>query len=281
MKERFLHGKKRGVVGYQLLFALVGVMLANPVWGQPAEFAGKTIHICDDGGEWPPYSYYKRVNEKPTEETIGFSVDVIRAILSKYDIPFTLELLPWKRCQSEVLRGTNYQMFLSGSKNPTREKNYHLSEPYYSSTPYYFWSKKHHPEGLDINTPTDLAHYQLGGVRGYGYSLLKKLNVDLSAMDAGASDIKALIIKLHRGRVDVFQEEWEILVGMSAIGVYDLTNDADLGRSPLPGADETQYYMMFTKQQPVGLALKTLIDRELILMKQSGRLETMFKKYLD
>lgn len=281
MRERFLTENKIGGVGHQVLLVLVGVMLANPVGAQPAELAGKIIHICDDGGEWPPYTYYKRVQEKPTEETIGFSVDVIREIFSKHGIDFTLELLPWKRCQSEVLRGTNYHMFLSGSKNPTREKNYHLSEPYYSATPYYFWSNKHHPEGLDINAPTDLANYQLGGVRGYGYSLLKELNVDLSAMDDGANDIRALIIKLHRGRIDVFQEEWEILVGMSAIGVYDFTNDADLGRSPLPGADETPFYMMFTKQQPLGLALKTLIDRELILMKQSGRLETMFKKYLD
>ncbi len=100
-------------------------------------------------------------------------------------------------------------------------------------------------------------------------------------MDVGANDIRALVIKLHRGRVDVFQGDWEILVGMSAIGVYDFMNDSDLGRSPLPGANETQYYMMFTKQQPVGLALKNLIDRELILMKESGLLETMFRKYLD
>jgi len=38
------------------------------------DLKGKTISICDDGAEWPPYTYYKRVDGKKSKEIIGFSV---------------------------------------------------------------------------------------------------------------------------------------------------------------------------------------------------------------
>jgi len=56
------------------------------------DLRGKTINICDDGAEWPPYTYYKRVNGEATKELVGYSVDVIREIFSKHGIEFTLKI---------------------------------------------------------------------------------------------------------------------------------------------------------------------------------------------
>lgn len=125
-----------------ITLAFMAVLIASTLSAQPVTLRGKTISICDDGAEWPPYTYYKRVNEKKTRELVGYSVDVIREILDKHGIKFKLKLLPWKRCKQEMDKGEKYQMFLSGGLNPGRVKAYYITQPYYFTTIYCFWSKK-------------------------------------------------------------------------------------------------------------------------------------------
>ena len=283
MRACFITRNKRSVIKYQILVILTWLIVMNPVKAQdqPPELVGKDIHICDDGGEWAPFTYFMRNNGVKTKKIVGYSVDVIQQIFSKYKISYTLKLLPWKRCLSGVEKGTKYDMLLSASKNREREKKFVISESYYVTTPHYYWSKKHHPKGLDIKVPTDMNNYKIGTVRGFANSLLVKHNVDVSKMDDGASNMKALVKKLHLGRIDVFEEGWEILVGMSATGFYDFVHDKDLGRAQFPRAEKNKYYMMFTKQNSVGSALKKIFDREFTLMKASGEFNKMLNKYMQ
>ena len=64
LRAYFMTRNKRSVIKYQLLVILTGLIVMNPVLAQglPPELAGKTIHICDDGGEWAPFTYFKRNN---------------------------------------------------------------------------------------------------------------------------------------------------------------------------------------------------------------------------
>lgn len=265
----------------RLIVLCFSLLVADFIFAQQAPLANEIIRVCDDGAEWPPYTYYKRDKGKRTNELVGFSVEVVKKVFHKHNIKFHLSIIPWGRCQSLVEKGTEYQMFLSGTTNPTRIKKYLISQPYYSTSSYYFWSKRYHPNGLNIKVATDLSRYQIGGVMGYGNSLLKKLKVDLSGMDSGAKDLKALVTKLHSGRVDVFLEEREIVVGLTSIGVYDFTNDPLLGRALVPEAEETNYHMMFTKLNPIGLTLMSLVNQELTSMKRSGELAKILKKYVN
>ena len=143
MRACFITRNKRSVIKYQILVILTWLIVMNPVLvqAQPPELAGKTIRICDDGGEWAPFTYFMRNNGVKTNKIVRFSVDVIQQIFAKYKIPYTSDLPPWKRCLSGVEKGTKYDMFLSGVKNPEREKKYHISESYYVTTPHYYWSK--------------------------------------------------------------------------------------------------------------------------------------------
>jgi polar amino acid transport system substrate-binding protein len=271
----------------QLIYIFVGCLIAGTLSAQSVNLKGKTISICDDGAEWPPYTYYERVNGKKTEELVGYSVDVIREIFTKYGIKFTLAIIPWQRCQNEVDIGTKYQMFLSGGLTPGRIKRYHISQPYYFTNSYYFWSKKNHPNGLDISNKSvkaalwDLMNkYKMGSLIGYGMGRTKSLGLDTSKVDTGAKDYKALKGKILKGRVDNFQESMEVLSGLAAIGATDIVNDPDIAYAPLPGTTPRGYQMMFTKQQKIGLQLRDLVDREITQMRAIGRLDELMKKYI-
>ena len=271
----------------QLIYIFVGCLIASTLSAQSVNLKGKTISICDDGAEWPPYTYYERVNGEKTEELVGYSVDVIREIFTKYGIKFTLAIIPWQRCQNEVDIGTKYQMFLSGGLNPGRIKRYHISQPYYFTKLYYFWSKKNHPNGLDISNKSlkaalwDLMNkYKMGNIIGYGMGQSKSLGLDTSKVDTGAKDYKALKSKILKGRVDNFQESMEVLSGLAAIGTTDIVNDPDIAYAPLPHATPRGYQMMFTKQKKIGLQLRDLVDREITQMRAIGRLDELMKKYI-
>lgn len=54
----------------------------------------KSLKICDDGEEWPPYVYYKRINNEKSKEVVGYSVDYLKRVLEPKGISFTIDLIP-------------------------------------------------------------------------------------------------------------------------------------------------------------------------------------------
>ena len=242
-------------------------------------FAGdihdRTIHIADDSAEWPPYTYYKRINGKKSDEIVGFSVDVIRDIFNNNNINFTITFLPWKRALLEVENGKQYQMLLSGSYSRERDKKYYLSKGYYSTTVYYFYSKKHHPDGMVINSTSDLKKYNIAGLRGYNYESYGINNHDIYKR---LNNYNSLIPFLHANRCDLFLDIIELMSGYSQIGKNYL-GDKDLAYAPAEGILPAIFQMMITKNE-LGKELKRIIDKGINRLEKSGRLAEMKKKYL-
>lgn len=241
---------------------------------QPNILSDKTIYICDDLAEWPPYIYFERIDNKKTDRIVGFSVDVIQAILSSQNINFEIRLLPWKRCLYEVERGENFQILLDASYSDERAEKFHISQPYYTSSPYYFYSKKHHPNGLDIQTAADLKKYRVSGISGYNYT-----NYGLSTEDVRATveTHEPLILQLHHNRADLFPEWFEIIQGFAKLG-RDFLADENLGYAPVPGVDSTPFHIMFPKNE-LGLALKNIVDEGIAKLEASGKLQEMLQHY--
>ncbi len=219
---------------------------------------------------------------------MGYSVDVIREIFSKHGIKFTLEIIPWTRCMANVEEGDPYLMFLNGGYNPERWQNYYMTQIYYATQYSYFWSKKQHPNGLDISSDyvtalNEMVHkYQMGTIFGYGMGVFKTEGIDMSSVDDGTKDYKALVSKLDDGRIDVFTEGREIAAGLYQVGrlQHNILEDPDIGYAPFPGAKPRGYHMMISKKHPVGLKLRGLIDQELTLMDATGRLDEILRKYI-
>ena len=255
---------------------MAGVLLASALC-HAQDISRPMVRICDDGAEWPPYSYYVRKNHEKTSELTGYSVDVIKIILTKNAIPYEIELLPWKRCLAEIDQGDKYVMALSATENPERDKLFWFSDTYYKTHYYVFYSKVSHPSGLVLQGQDDLNHYRLGGIKGYAYSELTAVNKDQMVL---TGDYIELVKMLHAGRFDIFAEDYEVIAGMSAVGSYDFMNDPKLGRTPLAGMPANEFHMIFSRKNPEGLRLMLLVNKELASMKNSGELERLLSQYV-
>lgn len=232
----------------------------------------QSISICEDENEWPPYSYFLRVNGKKSQKLAGYAVDVIDEILTRNQISYHIDLIPWARCMAVAALGKQYQMVLNLSYSPERMQALLFSRPYYATTVYYYYSKRHHPDGLPLKGPADLKSFRLCGLRGYNYA---GYGIDTRAIDQGAGDFPALIAKMHLGRCDLFLEKNEIMTAYAAIG-RDYLADPDIGRAPMPGMKPGQFHFGVSRQYPEAEALRDLINQELIRMEDSGRLQEIW-----
>lgn len=259
----------------QAASALLAIATCTPiVWAGPLK--GSTVHVCEDGAEWPPYSYYKRVNGQPTKEVVGLAVDIIGAILKKADVGLSIDLLPWARCQKELVTGGMYQLALNASYSELRAKTYHLSRPYYSTTNFYFYSKRVHPAGLKIEQLADLKNYRVCGLFGYNY---ETYGLAPANIDQGAYSFASVIGKVHAGRCDLFLEKYQVMAGFGATG-QPFLDDESLGRAPVPGMAPTQFYMMLSRAGEHADELLKLVNDGLHDMEASGELGRLTKKYL-
>jgi len=238
------------------------------------EWQGPTVYICDDGAEWPPYSYYQRIDGAPTESVVGFSVDVIQRIFAEREIPWQLSLIPWKRCLREVAEGKHYHMLLSAGRNPERNRTYLFSEPYYHMHTSYLYSTKHHPQGLAIVGREDLKRYNVCGIQGYNYIVF---GLSAEEIDTGTADYEALVKKLLNGRCELSIDRLEILMGFKAIG-KDFINHPDLAYRIIPGEPVEPFHMMFTRNE-FGRQLKRTVDEGIGKLRASGEMEAMMRKY--
>ncbi|MCP4488705.1 MAG: amino acid ABC transporter substrate-binding protein [Gammaproteobacteria bacterium] len=258
---------------YQKLFyTLFFVMTVHLAHADP--LTGQTIRICEDGAEWPPYHYLKREDGEKTKQAIGYGVDVLNEIFGKHDLKYTIDFLPWKRCLSEIQTGENYQMALSGSYNEERDKAYHLLN-WYKTSVYYFYSKKHHPNGLKIKGVSDFKKYKLVGLRGYNYQYLGELE---KKMYKDVVNYDALIQFLHQGRSDVTFEQYEIFTGFAAMGKNYLT-DKDLGYAKIPGVKPNWFNMMISKNYEHSLALKRILSEGIAELFWSEKFKPLLEKH--
>lgn len=256
------------------LALLLTGLAPGAVQAQTETFKGSTLSVCDDADEWPPYSYWQRVNGKKTEQLAGYAVEVLKTIFTQNGLHYNLRLLPWARCLAELKLGVNYQMALNLSYSEERDRSYLLTRPYYSTTNYYYYSRKQHPQGLNIAGVADLKRYTVCGIHGYNYTTY---GLAPSEINQRAKNIPALITMLHLGRCDLFVEKHEILVGFGAIGEPFL-EDPELGRDMIRGMPFTPFHMAVSRAMPQAQAIKEMLDRELLQMESSGQLKNLWEQ---
>lgn len=256
------------------LVILLAGLASGPVQAQIEALKGSTLAVCDDADEWPPYSYWQRINGKKTEQVAGYAVEVLKTIFAHNGLHYNIRLLPWARCLAELKLGTNYQLALNLSYSEERDKSYLLTRPYYSTTNYYYYSRKHHPQGLNISSVADLKRYTVCGIHGYNYTTY---GLEPSEINQRAKNIPNLITMLHLGRCDLFVEKHEILMGFGAIGEPYL-KDPELGREMIRGMPPTPFHMAVSRALPQAQALKEMLDHELMQMESSGQLKSLWEK---
>lgn len=236
--------------------------------------SGMSVAICDDENEWPPYSYYQRVDGKKTANVVGFAVDVIHEIFNRHGIEYSIDLIPWSRCLAVSTLGKDYAMVFNLSYNAERARSFLLSRPYYATTSYYYYSRRNHPRGLAINSVADLKKYRVCGVQGYNYD---GYGLPAGQVDQGARSFTALISKVKLGRCALFLEKDEIMTGYAAIGMNYLA-DPDIGKAPIPGMKPDLFYFGVSKRYAHAEEVHAVIDEELLHMESNGRLAELWRK---
>ena len=200
---------------------------------------------------------------------------MVGEIFRKHGISFTITMIPWPRCLAVARIGKLYQMNMNLSFSEERARDFLYSRPYYRTANYYFYSRRHHPEGLKVNSLADLKKFRVCGIRGYNYT---SYGFQAGDMDQGAGDFTALIAKLHLNRCELFMEKREIMYGYEAIG-RDYLSDPDIGMAPIPGMQPAQFHFGVSRAYPQARALINLIDAELKHMEENGRLQIIGQRY--
>lgn len=238
---------------------------------------GKTIRACGDGAEWPPFHYFKRDGGTITEEVTGYTIDLLKTILSESGINLEVELPPWKRCLSDTESG-KYQIALDSSFNEKRAKAYLLSAQHYTLTPAFFYLKESYPVGLSIATSADLwKNGPVCGLVGYNYEGFAP-GIKNSNVDRGAKTFKELIHKVKKKRCPTFLARMEILTGFTAIGTNYLKGE--FGYNPLPDGNADPFYLLISRKFEQKYELKDVIDTGIARLRNKGLLQSILKRYV-
>lgn len=245
------------------LIALLAV-LSSPGMAQTIK---GPVRVCDDISEWPPYIYYER--EGPhTEQLVGLSIDVLKHILQKQGLALEISLLPWKVCLEQVEKGRR-DIVMNATGTPTFVSRFLLTRAYYRTTPSYIYSTRRYPQGLAVESKTDLRQYKGCGVRGRDYS---RYHIPAGKLDTASADINAAVRKLLEGRCDYMPISFEPFAAYSLTGNTIPTNPI-LGHAPIPGMPKLEHHMLLSKTVR-GQRLKEIIDQGIEELFRSGR---MFK----
>ncbi|WP_108650590.1 substrate-binding periplasmic protein [Dongshaea marina] len=258
---------------YLLSFTLTVLLLSLPRAHADA-LQGKTVKICDDGAEWPPFIYYQRDNGNKTKDVVGYSVDVISDILGKVGAKFTVKLAPWKRCLSDLEKG-KYDMVLNASYNDERAGYAYFSKPFYSLTPSYIYMKAKYPQGLKVSSAKELVNYKVCGLRGYNY---KDFGIESKDINTNTKDFNAVLKKLETGRCEVVLARIEVLLGFAKTGEKLITDG--MTYASIPGAKKSDFYMLISKKSKLADPLKADVDKGIMRLEESGELQQMKDKFL-
>jgi polar amino acid transport system substrate-binding protein len=252
----------RTVLGIALLMAAGASRAALP----------SVIGVCDDGAEWPPYTYFKRVNGTKTNTLIGFSVEYLQRVLERKGLHFTLDLIPWKRCMAEVVSG-HYAMLLNASLNDERARDYLVTQPYYALTLVYFYDADR-PRPA-INSAADLRTLHACGVSGYNYV---PFGLEPNMIDTDAKDLPQAFLKLKRGHCDVVPERLEVAIGYEAIGELDLKAEG-IQYAPVPHLPRSPFYMMVSRNVPYANELLSVLNEGIAAIEGSHEAYDLAAKY--
>ncbi|MEH6347459.1 MAG: transporter substrate-binding domain-containing protein [Bermanella sp.] len=238
----------------------------------------RDLQICNDQAEWPPYTYYVReAGVANKSQLTGATKDLLDSIFKDSGINFSIKLLPWKRCLTEVSDGHTYEVFADASSNQERLNLYHRSHAIYKTTEGLFFSKKRFPNGLKLSSAADINQYKLCGLMGYNYTSFFESGVKKD-VDLGVNHASKALLKLEKGRCHVFLSIIEPVLGAVAINQYSLGPDID--HISLPGAKGTIFYLWVSKNSPRAEELLGVINSAIDKLYSNGEADKIFKKYL-
>lgn len=239
----------------QLVLCILGMVFAQGVAAQ------NKVPICGDSAGFPPYTYQ---DAKVPEKIIGFSVDLVAAVLKESDQTPDITLLPWLRCLKEVEDGKSVWMALDATYSEERASKYWISDPVYMIHSTLFYDTKKYPAPPALHTAQDLSNYTYCGIHGYNYSMYKIPPARITT----AKTETARFAMLRANHCDFVLADVEPLLGFVKTGDVDLKG---LGKIAIPEFKDKRYVVLITKGNPNGERLLKDFNDGLKKVKADGR----------
>ena len=237
------------------------------------------VMICDDNSEWPPYSYFPRIEGKAdTSRLTGAMIELIDKIFDLIQMDYTITAIPWKRCLYEVANFAHHQTYeiaIEGTLSEERLDHYYVTSYVYTTTGGYWYSKAKYPQGPIVKSPQDLKHYNLCGIFGYNYA---GYGVSPDSISSHPKSYQAAFDMISLGRCDLFLSNIPTVLGKVTLG--ELTVPEGVVGAKVPGVESGTFHIFIAKTSPRALALLTNINQALHVLTFRGVTDAIFNKYL-
>lgn len=217
---------------------------------------------------WNPYCY---ASESDPLQLNGFTVDIVRHIFSAEDDELKLLALPWKRCLHRLEHG-DIDLVLDASINSPKLHHFIFSDQFYEIDSVFFYNTDKFSKPPKINTAADVDNYKLGGLRFLNYKIYP---FDVSEVEAGAPDHRALLTLLRRGRFDLAIGFKQVVISHAKMKNLDMHA---ISWIPMPGVAPLSFRIIGNNTER-GRALIKRINEGLAEMKKSGELRELKVKY--
>ena len=242
------------------------------------------VKICDDKGEWAPFSYFERINGVPDKTKLtGAVTELLDEVFKIVDLPHSIDMIPWKRCTNSVSKYEKlkkYEVFINGSYNKERAKKYHLSDPIYTTNKAVFYSKEKYPNGILENNKLNINKFKVCDVHGYNTEFyFKKLGLNKDTkIDQGGKTIISVLQKIDKKRCDMIIVSQEPVYGGVAVGKYKLPES--IRSQIVTTLKPTNFHMFISKGSSRADELLEKINKAIKILKNNGVYDEIFSKYL-
>ncbi|ARU55876.1 amino acid ABC transporter [Oleiphilus messinensis] len=252
------------------------VMLLTPVTLSAEQ---PIVNVCDDQAEFPPYTYYERVNgQKNTSKISGAMMDVLTEITKLTGFSFSVKLLPWSRCLYEIATKDKFEMYMNAIYTKKRGEMAYMTKRIYTMSRGYWYSKEKYPNGLVIDFMDELKNYRLLGVYGWSYETYGIQDEDKIFVGKGKNYSNAFEM-LKMGRGDILLGGYPVAYGFESVGQKIAPNGFQW--STISSAPPSEFHIFISKRSPRAKELLTKINQAIDTLNKDNTIDTIFKHYIQ
>ncbi|SFK83086.1 substrate-binding periplasmic protein [Shimia haliotis] len=214
--------------------------------GMASSVQAETITIA--AGDWAPY-----IGEALPDN--GTHTKRVREVMKAAGYDIELEYMPWKRSYELAKKG-DYVATFSWSYTDERGADFHFpQEPLEEHYDVFFYSKSKHPNGLSVNSISEVKELGLKpvGLAGYWY---EKAFADAGVEMHTVTSTEAAWRLLEAGRADVMIEN-EIA---GEAYVRDVLGEGEQSIGKTGVLRSVAMHILFSKAHPDGEALRDAWD---------------------
>lgn len=253
-----------------LLLLFSGFFISHQVFAD-------SIKLCTGSDNHAPYIWLTE------EQPEGAVVDLLEEIFQRLDMEYSIDLLPWKRCQTEVEEFgelQRYEVFFNGIYTRKRATKFLSTEATHHTRWGLFYSANQYPNGLDLSEPNSLAEKYVPCVER-GAPLWHQFGINLWNVVYATRMANALEM-MNLGRCDFSISSYETERGnkmLTAAGLPEGIAAANLEAVALPY--RAHHALWISRSSSRGNDLQRKFNQTLKEIKTDGTYDKIFQPYWE